>query len=89
MTAPVDAPADPRKILGALSALRTLSGTTPAGHPMITERLREADEAVQQALTIGTRPKSTSCGVVRERIPFDGDNDIRGSASTAFTFDAA
>jgi putative nucleotidyltransferase with HDIG domain len=80
VTAPVEAPADPRKILGALSALRTLSGTYPAGHPMIAERLREADEAVQQAL----HDRDTAQIDIVHRvvhlngIPVDGDSDIRG-----------
>ena len=50
MTAHVEPPTDPRRILSSLSALRALTGTYPAGHPMIADKVREADEAVQQHL---------------------------------------
>jgi putative nucleotidyltransferase with HDIG domain len=53
MSAPLDPAANPRKILIGLAALRTASGTYPAGHPMIGERLRELHEAVQVHLRSG------------------------------------
>ena len=80
MTASVDPPADPRRILGLLSALRALSGTYPAGHPMITEKLREADKAVRHALHDRDAIQIDIVhGVVHlNGIPFDGDSDVCG-----------
>ena len=41
---------DPDRILKSFAALVTLTGIYPAGHPLVAEKLREVDEAVQQQL---------------------------------------
>ena len=41
---------DPDRILKSFSALVTLTGIYPAGHPLVADKLREVDEAVQQQL---------------------------------------
>jgi putative nucleotidyltransferase with HDIG domain len=80
MTARVEPPADPRRILSSLSALRALTGTYPVGHPMIAEKLREADEAVQQHLHDRDEIRiDVVQGVLHlNGVPFDGDSDVRG-----------
>jgi HD-GYP domain-containing protein (c-di-GMP phosphodiesterase class II) len=42
--------ADPHRILKAISALGTLTAIYPAGHPLVADKVREADEAVRQQL---------------------------------------
>ena len=41
---------DPDRILKSFAALVTLTGIYPAGHPLVADKLREVDEAVQQQL---------------------------------------
>jgi putative nucleotidyltransferase with HDIG domain len=41
---------DPLPVLKGLANLRWLMGTYPAGHPMITQKLRDLDEAVRRHL---------------------------------------
>src|SRR5262245_35770342 len=53
MTAPAPAPAaplDPLAILKGLAALRKLTGTYPAGHPMISQKLKEIGDLVAEPL---------------------------------------
>jgi putative nucleotidyltransferase with HDIG domain len=54
--APVTPPAslDPLPILKGLGGLRRLTGTYPAGHPIVVQRLKELDEAVRQHLRQGS-----------------------------------
>ena len=42
--------ADPHRILKTFSALGTLTAIYPPGHPLITEKLREADETIRHHL---------------------------------------
>src|SRR5206468_4637565 len=53
VSAPIESRTNPRKILKTLSALRTAIGAYPAGHPMIAEKLGEANDAVQEHLRLG------------------------------------
>ena len=80
MTARVDPPVDPRRILSSLNALRALTGTYPAGHPMIADKLREAEEAVRQHLQDRDEVRIDIVhGVLHlNGVPFDGESDIRG-----------
>jgi putative nucleotidyltransferase with HDIG domain len=80
VTARVEPPADPRRILSSLSALRALTGTYPAGHPMIADKRREAVEAVRQHLDDRDEIRIDIVqGVVHlNGIPFDGDSEVRG-----------
>lgn len=48
-----DVALDPHKILKAFAALVTLTGIYPAGHPLVIDKLREAEEAVRQHLQGG------------------------------------
>ena len=50
MTTPREIAADPDRILKSFSALVTLTGIYPAGHPLVADKLREVDDAVQQTL---------------------------------------
>jgi HD-GYP domain-containing protein (c-di-GMP phosphodiesterase class II) len=49
-TSAAPTPVDPFPILKGFASLRKLAGTYPAGHPMITQKLQELDDAVQQHL---------------------------------------
>ena len=44
---------DPLPILKGFASLRRLTGTYPAGHPMIAQKVKELDEAVRQHLRTG------------------------------------
>jgi hypothetical protein len=46
--------ADPDRILKAFSALVTLTGMYPAGHPLVVEKLREVHDGLQQHLKSNT-----------------------------------
>jgi len=79
MTARLEPAANPRKILKILAALRTATGAYPAGHPMITEKLRDMHEAVQLHLRAGELRIDTIHGVVHlNGVPFDGDGEVAG-----------
>lgn len=45
---------DPLPVLKGLATLRRLTGTYPAGHPMVEQRLKELDEAVRAHLQHGS-----------------------------------
>ena len=79
MTARLEPAANPRKILKILAALRTATGAYPAGHPMVTEKLRDMHEAVQLHLRAGELRIDTIHGVVHlNGVPFDGDGEVAG-----------
>jgi len=80
VTATVDTPANPRRILKALAALRTATGAYPAGHPMIAEKLREVNEAVQLHIRSGEPLRiDTIHGVVHlNGVPFEGEGEVAG-----------
>ena len=44
---------DPLPILKGFASLRRLTGTYPAGHPMIAQKIRELEDAVKQHLRAG------------------------------------
>ena len=50
MTARGEIAADPDRILKSFAALVSLTGIYPAGHPLVVDKLREVDEAVQHQL---------------------------------------
>jgi putative nucleotidyltransferase with HDIG domain len=53
MTTPTAAPAlDPLPVLKGFASLRRLTGTYPAGHPMITEKLKELGDLVNERLFV-------------------------------------
>ena len=60
---------DPHRILKAVSALGTLTGMYPAGHPLIAEKLREADDAVRQQLRMSD---SVRIDVIRGVVHLNG-----------------
>jgi putative nucleotidyltransferase with HDIG domain len=80
MTARIEPAASPRRILKALAALRTATGAYPAGHPMIAEKLRETNDAVQLQLRSGEPLRiDTIHGIVHlNGVPFDGDGEVPG-----------
>jgi putative nucleotidyltransferase with HDIG domain len=62
-------PCDPLPVLKGLASLRWLRGTYPAGHPMITQKLRELDEAVRQHLQLGPELR---IDVIHGKVHLDG-----------------
>ena len=46
-------PLDPFPVLKGFASLRRLTGTYPAGHPMIAQKLQELEDAVRQHLRVG------------------------------------
>ena len=50
---------DPLLILKGFGSLRRLTGTYPAGHPMVVQRLKELDDAVRAHLRHQS-PRTTS-----------------------------
>jgi putative nucleotidyltransferase with HDIG domain len=80
MTPRTEPPADPRRILSSLNALRALTGTYPSGHPMIADKLREVDDAVRQHLHDRDEIRiDVVQGVLHlNGVPFEGDSDVRG-----------
>ena len=80
MTARVDPPADPRRILNALGTLQALTTSYPAGHPMIADKVKEVDDIVRQHLQ---GRDMIRIDIVRNvvhlnGVPFDDDYDLRG-----------
>ena len=61
---------DPLLVMKELITLRRLVGLYPTGHPLIEEKLRELDAAVQRRL--GQSP-SLQLDVVRGDVHIDGD----------------
>lgn len=82
MTARAEPAGDPRRILKSLAALRTVTGAYPAGHPMIADKLREANDAVQQHLMLGDSIRIDIIhGVVHlNGVPFAGEGDAHAHA---------
>jgi putative nucleotidyltransferase with HDIG domain len=52
MTTPSAPPLGPLPVLKGFASLRRLAGTYPAGHPMLTQKLKELDELVHQHLQL-------------------------------------
>lgn len=72
--------ADPLRILKTLSALGTLAGIYPAGHPLVADKLREADETIQQHLKAADSVRIDIIrGVVHlNGVAFEGRGDAPG-----------
>jgi len=70
MTTPAQAaPLDPLAVLRGLASLRRLTGTYPAGHPMIGQKLKELSDLVAELL----RASSPVCiDVIRGDVFLDG-----------------
>jgi len=77
VSAPIESRTSPRKILKALAALRTAIGAYPPAHPMIAEKLGDANDAVQGLLRLGEAVRIDIIhGVVHlNGVPFPGDVD--------------
>jgi hypothetical protein len=70
MTAATTAPAlDPLPVLKGFASLRRLTGTYPAGHPMITQKLKELGDLVNERLRLD-RPLRID--VIRGDVYVDG-----------------
>src|SRR5262249_36547367 len=61
--------ADPHRILKTFAALGTLTAIYPPGHPLVTEKVREADEAIRHHLKDG---EALRIDVIRGVVPFNG-----------------
>jgi HD-GYP domain-containing protein (c-di-GMP phosphodiesterase class II) len=69
--------ADPHRILKTFSALGTLTAIYPPGHPLVTEKVREADEAIRHHIKDGeTLRIDIIRGVVHlNGVPCEGRSD--------------
>lgn len=76
----VDVAGDPHKVLKTFAALATLTGIYPAGHPLVVDKLREAEDAVRQHLKSGAACRIDIIhGVVHlNGAPFEGQADAAG-----------
>ena len=68
-TPPHASPLDPLAVLRGLASLRKLTGSYPAGHPMIAQKLRELDEGIAVLLRSGSPIR---IDVIRGDIFLDG-----------------
>jgi putative nucleotidyltransferase with HDIG domain len=71
---------DPFTILKGLASLRKLAGTYPARHPMIEQKVRELDEAVQQHLRVNPafRIEIIHGNVFLDGVSFSRDTQANG-----------
>lgn len=75
MTAPQQPPiVDPLAVMRGLASLRKLAGSYPAGHPMITQKLKELEDVIAELLNAGSPVR---IDVIR------GDVFLDGVASTS------
>jgi HD-GYP domain-containing protein (c-di-GMP phosphodiesterase class II) len=73
-----EANVDPHRILKAFSALASLTGIYPPGHPQVVDKVREIYDAVQPLLTAGDSVRiDVIRGVVHlNGVPADGRDDV-------------
>lgn len=82
--------ADTHRILKGFITLGTLTGMYPAGHPLVTDKVREIHEAVQRCLIAGdTVHIDVIRGVLHlNGVPLEGTNDIATGAIDSLYIDA-
>ena len=77
--------AEAYRILKGFSTLGTLTGIYPAGHPLVTDKVREIYEAVQPSLAGG---ESARIDVVRGVVHLNGVPVEGQSEPQAFSIDS-
>jgi len=82
--------ADTHRILKGFATLGTLTGMYPAGHPLVTDKVREIYEAVQRCLIAGD---AVHIDVIRgvlhlNGVPLEGTNDIATGVIDSLYIDA-
>ena len=82
--------ADTHRILKGFTTLGTLTGMYPAGHPLVTDKVREIHEAVQRCLIAAD---AVHIDVIRgvlhlNGVPLEGTNDIATGVIDSLYIDA-